>query len=126
MGTPRVAQLEERRKEGLEVPTIVTAACDRIMLLNPISIDRDLKLRGTTAVTNAPFFSHQSQRVTTTGMTTWVGKSSSEVRVEVSSVRKDPQGNDGACRVVCVVCACVCVMCAVSCVSCRVSLDWPC
>lgn len=75
LGTPRVAQLEERRKEGLEVPTIVTAACDRIMLLNPISIDRDLKLRG---------------------MTTWVGKSSSEVRVEVSSVRKDPQGNDEA------------------------------
>jgi hypothetical protein len=51
LGTPRVAQLEERRKEGLEVPTIVTAACDRIMLLNPISIDRDLKLRGTTATT---------------------------------------------------------------------------
>jgi hypothetical protein len=46
LGTPRVAQLEERRREGLEVPTIVTAACDRIMLLNPISIDRDLKLRG--------------------------------------------------------------------------------
>jgi hypothetical protein len=63
LGTPRVAQLEERRKEGLEVPTIVTAACDRIMLLNPISIDRDLKLRGTTtAVTtaNAPFFSTRS------------------------------------------------------------------
>jgi hypothetical protein len=30
-----------------------------------------------------------------TGMTTWVGKSSSEVRVEVSSVGKNAQGNDG-------------------------------
>jgi hypothetical protein len=67
-------------------------------------------------------------------MTTWVGKSSSEVRVEVSSVRKDPQGNDGACRacrvVSCVSCrvvrvAHVCVVC-VRVVSCRVSLDWPC
>jgi hypothetical protein len=49
-------------------------------------------------------------------MTTWVGKSSSEVRVEVSSVRKDPQGNDGACRV------CRVVSCRV--VSCRVVCCW--
>lgn len=48
LGTPRVSlsQLEDLRRQGVEVPTIVTASCDRIVLLNHIRIDRDLKFRG--------------------------------------------------------------------------------
>ncbi|KAL6049069.1 Acyl-coenzyme A thioesterase 9, mitochondrial [Balamuthia mandrillaris] len=48
--------------------TIVTAAVDRIQLINPIRGDRDLKMKG---------------------LVTWVGKSSMEVRAEVYSVMDD-------------------------------------
>jgi acyl-coenzyme A thioesterase 9 len=45
--------------------TIVTATCDRITLLRPIQIDRNLIMKG---------------------MVTWAGRSSMEVRIEVESI----------------------------------------